>query len=131
MFYIIAKKKNRKLIIDFKNSQYKINLSDYFHFENKNIIYDYNFIEKEFHNNKLSVFNNLDICDLITIIQEMYKNSNLHRGKLKPVSGKPYYSYNDVNLLLPDKDINEDIIIHIRSGAGGNYSHFVVNIYNN
>jgi hypothetical protein len=116
-----CKIKNRKLIIDFKNSQYKINLSEYFHFENENIIYDYNFIEKEFHNNKFSVFNNLDICDIINCFQKDYTNHNKPTSKLKYLPNKPYFSYNDIDLLLPDKDINEDIIIHTRTGGGGNY----------
>ena len=57
-------------------------------------------------------------ADPSTFLMGFYKKG------FKYVTGKPYYSYNGINLELPDDDVNEDIILHSRCGGGNGFLLF-------
>ena len=91
---------NRILLIDMKHSFYKINLSDFFEFNNIEckIIYDYNEIKKILLKKKRSIYPSTISHDIEYILEN---------GLTEKYS------------ILPDSNIDEDIIISFRSGGSG------------
>lgn len=111
-----CKKTNRTLLVNGKNTIYNVNFSDYFTFNDPNIICDSGVIENilkqnisvypEIFTNKMS-----DILNNKTIFK--YNNRSL------------FYSYNNIILDFPEEDNNYNLIIVVRQGDGG----YVYNIF--
>ena len=70
-----CKNKNRILLINMKNTRwsYKINFSDYFDFEDNNIIYNYNIIEQIIKKKEYSVYHNCLNNKLVNILNDKLK----------------------------------------------------------
>jgi len=110
-----CKKYNRTLLLDMMNTIYKINFSDFFDINDPCIIYDFNIIKNIISHNNFTVFpKNLE-NHLINVLHDEIR--------FKYEINKPY-SYNDELLFLPDKIVNEDIIVHSRCGGGDTFNFF-------
>jgi len=97
------------------NSCYNINFSDYFHMPacDCNIIYDTDKIKDILKNNTLSVHpNNLD-----------FKLIDLFYKQITFIYNKDVHYYKNTHLDLPN-NVNEDIILHRRSGGGNGFDFF-------
>ena len=111
---------NRTLLLDFTNSVYKINFSDYFKikYTKCNIIYNSNQIKYICINNKLTVYpKNLNIK-----LIDLFNKKNYFKYEIS------HYSCNNIKLDLPD-NCNKDIILYSALGGGDGYSVFYKNIY--
>lgn len=115
-----CKDHNRVLLLDMVSSTYGINFSDYFYIQNYDlhIIYDTDKIKDILKNNTFTKypnkidFNLLDLFD--NKIQFRRRNSRYGRG----------YYYKGQSLNLPNKNVNEDIIIHKGFGGGNGFVFF-------
>ena len=106
----------RVLLLEMNHSMYNINFSDYFDIENCkcNIIYDSNIIKETINNSSLSIYPN--IINSNSII-------SFHNDKeLKWNSHCTIFSYKDTLLKLPEKNVNEDIIVHVACGGGNGFN---------
>jgi hypothetical protein len=108
-----CKKTNRTLLVNGKNTIYNVNFSDYFTFDDPNIICDSDLIE--------------NICKQnISVYPEILSNkmSNILNNKTRFDYNRNslYYSYNNILLDFPDEDNNYNLIIIVTQGDGG-YSY--------
>lgn len=118
-----CKMNNRTLLLDFTNSIYNINFSDYFNIKELDccIIYNSNEIKNIIsslkNSNRLTVYpNNLDF----NLIDLFDKTKNIH---FKYQRGKDYFVYNDIPLSLPI-NADENVILHSRCGGGNGLDFF-------
>lgn len=108
-----CKKYNRTLLIDMKhNNAYSINLSDYFEFNDPNIICDYDIIKKIISQNNFTIYPN-EITDLYNYTMDYGVDNSLNWVF---VCGDKYISTEiDFNIDYP-----EDIILYNNCGGGTN-----------
>ena len=114
-----CKKHSRILLIDTVNSNYSINFSDYFYFEDDTVIYEHNEIRKILANEKLSVFPNVLQNKMLDIIDSKIKFKFTGRG----------FKYGDVFVNLPYLKRDEDIIVLVECGGGNGYQVFKNHIF--
>lgn len=108
-----CKKYNRILLIDMKhNNGYSINLSDYFQFNDLNIICDSDVIKKIISQNNFTIYPN-EITDLYNYKMDYDVNNTLD---WMFVCGDKYFS-TEINLNI---DYLEDIILYNNCGGGTN-----------
>jgi len=110
-----CKKYNRILLIDTTNSAYRINFSDYFQIEDKNVISDKEIITqicKDCKSIYPSCFNN----KIIDVLNGTFI--------LKYTHGHGYTYGNKTPFILPNKDMKEDLIIHASCGGGDGFKLF-------
>jgi hypothetical protein len=103
----------RTLLVDTKNSHYKINFSDFFNLEKCDIIWDINIIHSIIKN--LSVYPKID-CELM----------NINQKDINYIQGIYFFKKNTCLGDLPNDCVDEDIILHSRCG-GGKGSVFFIN----
>ena len=115
-----CKRNKRTLLLDFTNSVYNINFSDYFYIKKLDccIIYNSNEIKNIIlsleNSNCLTVYpNNLDL-NLIDLFDKT-KKITFHYQR-----GKPYFLYNNIPLNLPI-NVDENVILHSRCGGGDGF----------
>lgn len=111
--YYYCLKYNRILLVDTINSTYKINLSDFCYFKNKNIICDINKII-EICSKNISIYPAQFSDKLLNIL-----NGNI---KLDYMTNLNKYGYSLHE--LPNSIIKEDIIIHNSWGGGNGYNFY-------
>ena len=118
-----CKKYNRILLLDMVNSIYKINMSDYFIIRNTGveIIYDKNIINTIIKNTKNTIY-----PPGIESIRDNLISNNLN---IKYQYKKPFYTYINIPLELPNKRIDNNILIHSRCGGGDGSIFFINNIF--
>ena len=108
-----CKKTNRILLVNGKNTLYNVNFSDYFTFDDSNIICDSDVIENICKQN-ISVYPEIFTNNMSDIL-----NNKIH---FKYNSNSLFYSYNNMLLDFPDEDNNYNLIIIVTQGDGG-YSY--------
>tara|TARA_B110000977_G_scaffold136366_1_gene173276 strand:+ start:1598 stop:2464 length:867 start_codon:yes stop_codon:yes gene_type:complete len=118
-----CKRNKRTLLLDFTNSSYNINFSDYFYIKKLDccIIYNSNEIKNIIlsleNSNCLTVYpNNLDF-NLIDLFDKTKKISFGYARR------KPYYVYNNIPLNLPI-NVDKNVILHSRCGGGDGFRFF-------
>ena len=118
-----CKNNNRILLINMKNTtySYKINFSDYFDFEDNNIIYNYNIIEQIIKKKEYSVYPNCLNNKLVDILNDKLKFYYEFKDDGRPNN---YYYNNTLLYYLPKNNVNEDIIIFSGCGGGNGFDLF-------
>jgi len=118
-----CKKYKRILLLDMLQSNYKINMSEYFIIKDTgiNIIYDNNIINTIISNTKNTIYPH----GIESIRDDIISN----KLNLKYQSQKPFFTYKNIPLILPYKAIHNDIVIHSRCGGGDGSIFLINNIY--
>ena len=123
--YHYCKKNNRILLINTKiNSESEINLSDFFIFNHKNVICDYEEIKNLIYKSNFTIFPREIKLDNLKLL---FKQDNLI--KYYKINNKGVFKFNDIPLNNFEDDINEDLILLSFCGGGNPISFFMESIY--
>jgi hypothetical protein len=106
-----SKKNNRKVLFDFKNSLYNVNLVDYYDILDNTVIYDNNIIR--------------EICILNhdSVYPESL-NNKLILNNTKKVLFDFWHTHTDLVTNFPSDKCTKNIIVSIRTGGGNGYNIF-------
>jgi hypothetical protein len=107
---------NRILLVNGNKSTYKVNFSKYFNLSRNNVIFDTEKIMEICNNTNNTIYPEIlngKMKDILNgTIQFHYSNAN------------EFFSYNEIELGLPQENRSEDIIIHSQSKGGNAYVLF-------
>jgi hypothetical protein len=116
----VCKKNKRTLLLDtINNHSYKINFSDYFNVVNVPIICDMEEIKKIVFNKELTIFPN--------ILNNKMENIVYKKVPITYKAGGFQYNNSNIDLILPNNEQKEDIIVHVACGNDLNGFNFLNN----
>ena len=114
-------KNGRTLIMNNRLSTYDVDFEIYFNFPITNIIYDVNMVKKLVNDNSCTIYQELDREKISDSIDNKYTFGLI----------RPHLTCDNILLSLPNKNVNEDLIVFGRRGGGYGYPLFKTLIFKN